>query len=105
MKFKTRQKAIVALAGSAFLATFGMTGAVQADVDSPFVALDLDSGYQLAAKGEAEGKCGEGKCGDAKDDAKGDAEGKCGEGKCGGAGDDKGDAEGKCGEGKCGGAA
>jgi uncharacterized low-complexity protein len=78
--------------------------------DNPFSAVELESGYQLAAAEKTdEGKCGEGKCGGAKSSE----EGKCGEGKCGGDkdasaegasdSDDKSAHEGKCGEGKCGG--
>jgi len=100
MKFRSNQKTIAALAGSAFIATVGMAGATQAVADEAFAAHELERGYLLAAASESEGKCGEGKCGG---DAKDDAEGKCGEGKCGGDAND--DAEDKDGEGKCGGAA
>jgi uncharacterized low-complexity protein len=90
-----RLKPITVAVGTAFAAS--MAAASFADVkDDPFGATSLDAGYDLLAKGEAEGKCGEGKCGD---EAKGEGEGKCGEGRCG---DAKDDAEGKCGEGKCG---
>jgi uncharacterized low-complexity protein len=91
-KSSFRFKPVATLVGSALLAAGGVT---QASLDSahPFAAVELDGGYLLAAKSEAEGKCGEGKCG-----AKDEAEGKCGEGKCGA----KDEAEGKCGEGKCG---
>ena len=91
------RKPVLAIVGSAFVATLGSVSVAQADTN-PFVAAELDSGYLLAVK-DAEGKCGEGKCG-ADTEAK-DAEGKCGEGKCGADTEAK-DAEGKCGEGKCG---
>jgi uncharacterized low-complexity protein len=111
---------ITAVVGTVFAASFA-SAALADTQDNPFGATDLDQGYDLLAKGEEEGKCGEGKCGEDKDaegkcgegkDAEGkcgedkDAEGKCGEGKCGEGkcGEGK-DAEGKCGEGKCGGAA
>ncbi len=82
--------------GAAFLtSTLGASATTL--TDNPFVANQLDGGYQLASR-DAEGRCGEGKCGG--DEGKG-AEGKCGEGKCGG--DEGKGAEGKCGEGKCGG--
>lgn len=114
MKAESSRRYVAALAGSAFVATIGVAG-VAAAKGEVFVADHLDGGYLLAAKGEAEGKCGEGKCG-AASDTKSDVEGKCGEGKCGAAGDTKSategkcgaasdtksDAEGKCGEGKCG---
>jgi uncharacterized low-complexity protein len=98
---RNKLKSVTALFGSAILAASGVSAA-SVDSQNPFAAVELDSGYLLAAKSDAEGKCGEGKCGGDADD-KGDAEGKCGEGKCGG--DAKSEAEGKCGEGKCGGAA
>ena len=116
-------KPVVAALGAAFLAS-AVTPMVSASVlNNPFVANDLEAGYDLAnyGKEKGEGKCGEGKCGggDAGKAAKegncgGDKsakEGKCGEGKCGGnkaakegnCGGDKSAKEGKCGEGKCGG--
>jgi uncharacterized low-complexity protein len=74
----------LSLLGSAVLAGSLATGAATADSTSPFAAIDLGSGYQLASvdsKG-GEGKCGEAKCGaDMASDKMG--EGKCGEGKCG----------------------
>lgn len=81
---------------------------VASATDNPFSAVELKSGYQLAAAEKVdEGKCGEGKCGGSKSSE----EGKCGEGKCGAdkdtsaesEGDEKSSHEGKCGEGKCGG--
>jgi uncharacterized low-complexity protein len=94
-------KPLAGLLGAALL-----TGAVSTHVNAgtlnPFVADELQSGYNLANfdKHEGEGKCGEGKCGEGKAGAEGmhgegkaQAEGKPAEGKCG---------EGKCGEGKCG---
>jgi len=112
--FKYNRKPVLAIVGSAFVATLGSANVAPADTN-PFVAVELDSGYELAAK-DAEGKCGEGKCGaDSTDSADKDTEGKCGEGKCGTDKDAEGkcgegksadnsdkDAEGKCGEGKCG---
>ena len=90
-------KPVAAAVGTAFVAS--LAAASHADVQgSPFGAVELDTGYDLLAKGEGEGKCGEGKCGESK--SKG--EGKCGEGKCG---ESKSEGEGKCGEGKRGGAA
>ena len=94
---KFNRKPVLAIVGSAFVATLGSANVALADAN-PFVAVELDSGYALAAK-DAEGKCGEGKCG--TDSADKDTEGKCGEGKCGTESADK-DTEGKCGEGKCG---
>jgi len=98
---QTRNKIlpIGAFIGTAFATSLAATSPVAADESRLFEASELNTGYLLAAKRDAEGKCGEGKCGA---DAKADAEGKCGEGKCGA--DAKADAEGKCGEGKCGGA-
>lgn len=87
-----RMKPITAAVGTAFVASFA-AGALADVQDRTFGAEDLDAGYDLLAKGEEEGKCGEGKCGEEKS-----GEGKCGEGKCG----EGKDAEGKCGEGKCG---
>ena len=103
--FKYNRKPVLAIVGSAFVATLSSASMAQADTN-PFVAVELDSGYELAAK-DAEGKCGEGKCGaDSTDSADKDTEGKCGEGKCGTDTDTEGkDTEGKCGEGKCGSAA
>ncbi len=96
---KFNRKPVLAIIGSAFVATLGSANVALADAN-PFVAVELDSGYALAAK-DAEGKCGEGKCG--TDSAEKDTEGKCGEGKCGTDTDTEGkDTEGKCGEGKCG---
>ena len=91
------KKPVVALIGSTFVATLGLSSVAHADT-SPFVANELEGGYQLASA-DAEGKCGEGKCG-AETESK-DSEGKCGEGKCGADTEEK-DSEGKCGEGKCG---
>ena len=71
-------KPITVAIGSAFVASLATANI--ANAENPFVAQDLDNGYELLAMAETEGKCGEGKCGDDKD-----AEGKCGEGKCGGA--------------------
>jgi len=98
-------KTIKPLAGilGAALLTGTVSTHLNAGTLNPFVADELQSGYNLANfdKHEGEGKCGEGKCGGGKADAEGscgeakaDAEGKCGEGKCGGA---KAGAEGKCG--------
>ncbi len=96
---KFNRKPVLAIIGSAFVATLGSANVALADAN-PFVAVELDRGYSLAAK-DAEGKCGEGKCG--TDTAEKDTEGKCGEGKCGTDTDTEGkDTEGKCGEGKCG---
>jgi uncharacterized low-complexity protein len=95
-------KPITAMIGTAFVAS--LATASIANADAPFTAEELDSGYDLLAQADAEGKCGEGKCGEDKD-----AEGSCGEDKDaeGSSGEDK-DAEGSCGEdkdaeGKCGG--
>jgi uncharacterized low-complexity protein len=87
-----KMKPVTAAVGAVVATSFAAFAAADAQ-DNPFGATDLDQGYDLLAKGEQEGKCGEGKCGESKD-----GEGKCGEGKCG---EDK-DSEGKCGEGKCG---
>ncbi len=100
MKSTNRPRSMAALIGSAFITTAGLAGVAQADQEALFVATELDSGYALAARGDAEGKCGEGKCG-ASDEAKDGAEGKCGDDKTDSS--DGKDAEGKCGEGKCGG--
>ncbi len=84
-----RMKPVTAAIGTAFAASLAATSF--ADVQSnPFGAEELDSGYDLLAKGEGEGKCGEGKCGESK----AEGEGKCGEGKCG---ESKAEGEGKCG--------
>ena len=93
----SNKKPLAAALGAAFLAT-AVAPLASADVN-PFAANQLNSGYELANYGNAEGKCGEGKCGE-----KGGKEGKCGEGKCGekGKSEGKGKKEGKCGEGKCG---
>jgi uncharacterized low-complexity protein len=93
-------KPIAAAVGTAFVVSLGTASLAQAD--SPFVADELDAGYDRLAALDAEGKCGEGKCGEGKcgEDGHKDGEGKCGEGKCGEDGDK--DGEGKCGEGKCG---
>tara|TARA_Y100000588_G_C13404535_1_gene564695 strand:+ start:129 stop:461 length:333 start_codon:yes stop_codon:yes gene_type:complete len=91
MKKLHRLNPLAASIGAAVVAS-ALTTSAQGEVLSPFTAVDLSSGYNLATQDgkETEGKCGEGKCG----------EGMCGEGKCGG--DTKTDTEGKCGEGKCG---
>ena len=87
-----RMKPVTAAVGTAFVASFAAVSF--ADVqENPFGAEELENGYDLLAKAEDEGKCGEGKCGESKDGEGKCGEGKCGEGKCG---------EGKCGEGKCG---
>ena len=62
-----KMKPITAAVGTAFVAS--LATASFANADSPFAAEELDMGYDLLAKGDAEGKCGEGKCG----------EGSCGE--------------------------
>jgi len=64
-------KPIAAMIGTAFVAS--LATASIANADAPFTAEELDSGYDLLAQADAEGKCGEGKCGEDKD-----AEGKCG---------------------------
>lgn len=104
MKKLHRLNPLAASIGAAVVAS-AITTTAQGEGLSPFTAVDLSSGYNLATNhgNGAEGKCGEGKCG----------EGKCGEGQCGGdqktdaegqcGGDTKADTEGKCGEGKCGG--
>ena len=74
-------KPITAAVGTAFVAS--LATASIASAESPFAAEELDKGYDLLARADVEGKCGEGKCGEDKD-----AEGSCGEDK---------DAEGKCG--------
>lgn len=81
MNVTRTRKAIAALAGGAFLSTVAAGALAQAGAAELFGIEDMDGGYMLAAKSDAEGKCGEGKCGGDKDDA----EGKCGEGKCGSA--------------------
>ena len=72
-------KPIAAAVGTAFVASMASAAIANAD-ESLFVAQDLDAGYELLARGETEGKCGEGKCGEDEDK---EGEGKCGEGKCG----------------------
>ena len=69
-----KMKPIATVVGTAFVAT--LTSACSSDTatDTAAAATELAEGYDVAAKAETEGKCGEGKCG----------EGKCGEGKCGG---------------------
>jgi len=112
-----RMKPIAAFVGTAFAASLATVSV--ANADELFATAELDTGYDLLAQVDAEGKCGEGKCGEGKcgegegeGEGEGDdgAEGKCGEGKCGeDTGEEEGDAEegdeGKDGEGKCGGAA
>lgn len=57
-----RMKPVAAAVGTAFVAS--MAASSFADVQSSaFGAEELDTGYDLLAKGEGEGKCGEGKCG------------------------------------------
>lgn len=93
------KKPLAAAVGAAFLASAALAPLASA-AENPFQLDRLAGGYNLAEKGEAEGKCGEGKCGEGKcgeAKAKSEAEGKCGEAKA------KREAEGKCGEGKCGG--
>ena len=80
-------KPIAALIGTAFLASLATANV--ANAGELFTTAALDTGYDLLAQADAEGKCGEGKCGEDKG-----TEGKCGE--------DKAEGEGKCGEGKCG---
>ena len=98
-------KPIAALIGTAFVASLATANV--ANAGELFTTTALDTGYDLLAQADAEGKCGEGKCGEDK----AEGEGKCGEdkaegeGKCG---EDKAEGEGKCGEdkaegeGKCG---
>ena len=98
-------KPIAALIGTAFVASVATANV--ANAGELFTTVALDTGYDLLAQADAEGKCGEGKCGEDK----AEGEGKCGEdkaegeGKCG---EDKAEGEGKCGEdkaegeGKCG---
>ena len=57
---KYKRRPVLTIIGSAFVATLGSASVAQADTN-PFVAVELNSGYSLAAK-DAEGKCGEGKC-------------------------------------------
>jgi uncharacterized low-complexity protein len=109
MKKLHRLNPLAASIGAVVVAS-AITTTAQGEVLSPFTAVDLNSGYNLASqdgKG-AEGKCGEGKCGGDKTDM----EGNCGGGKTdmeGNGGGDKTDMEGNCGggktdmEGKCGG--
>lgn len=112
MKLKSRHRSIAAIAGTTVIASLGAVPVVRADTGNLFATELLGTGYMLADKHEAEGKCGEGKCG-ASDETKDPGEGKCGasqdksgtEGQCGASGESKEDAEGKCGEGKCGGSA
>jgi len=102
-------KPVAALIGTAFVASLATANV--ANAGELFATSALDTGYDLLAQADAEGKCGEGKCGEDKAEGEGKcgedkgAEGKCGEdkaegeGKCG---EDKAEGEGKCGEGKCG---
>ncbi len=95
-------KPIAALIGTAFLASLATANV--ANAGELFTTAALDTGYDLLAQADAEGKCGEGKCGEGKCGEDKGTEGKCGEdkgaeGKCG---EDKAEGEGKCGEGKCG---
>ncbi len=86
MSKKHSLKPVVAMLGSAYIASLAFSSVANAETN-PFSANDLTTGYMVA-----EGKCGEGMK---------KAEGKCGEGMK--------KAEGKCGEGmkkaegKCGG--
>ncbi len=75
------KKTLAAAVGTAFLASVALAPLASA-AENPFQLDRLAGGYNLAEKGDAEGKCGEGKCGEGK--AKSEGEGKCGEGKCGG---------------------
>jgi len=99
MKKLHRLNPLAASIGAAVVAS-AITTTAQGENLSPFTAVDLSSGYNLASQNGngAEGKCGEGKCGEGQcgGDNKTDAEGQCG-------GETKADTEGKCGEGKCGG--
>ena len=97
-----KMKPIASVVGTAFIAT--LSSACNADTvnDTSVAATELADGYDVVAKAETEGKCGEGKCGEGDHAAK-DGEGKCGEGKCGEGDHAAKDGEGKCGEGKCGG--
>ncbi len=61
LMLKFNRKPVLAIVGSAFVTTLASANVALADTN-PFVAVELDSGYALAAK-DAEGKCGEGKCG------------------------------------------
>jgi len=94
MTRKNSIKSISLTTGTA-LALSVMGNSAMAAQTNPFVMIELNQGYAVAA---AEAKCGEGKCG-------GNKETKPGEAKCGGSKDesaDKKSGEGKCGEGKCG---
>jgi uncharacterized low-complexity protein len=79
---KRALKPIAAAVGTAFVASLAMASVATAD-EATFGLNELEGGYDMLAKGDTEGKCGEGKCGEDKD-----SEGKCGEDK---------DSEGKCG--------
>ena len=84
--FNRKMKPITAVIGAAFVAS--LATASIANAERPFLAEELERGYNLLADGHVEGKCGEGKCGEAKCGEGDDTEGKCGEGD---------HAEGKCG--------
>ena len=95
-------KPVAALIGTAFVASLATANV--ANAGELFTTTALDTGYDLLAQADAEGKCGEGKCGEGKcGEDKAEGEGKCGEdkaegeGKCG---EDKAEGEGKCGEAK-----
>ena len=94
-----KMKPIASVVGTAFVATLASACSSDTATDTSVAATELAEGYDVTAKAETEGKCGEGKCGEGDHAAK-NGEGKCGEGKCGE--HDSKDAEGKCGEGKCG---
>ncbi|MFV2090174.1 MAG: hypothetical protein ACC642_05935 [Pseudomonadales bacterium] len=58
MKLNKARKPVTALAGCAFVSTISLAAFADADTDKLFVADNLDGGYLLAAKSDAEGKCG-----------------------------------------------
>lgn len=108
MSEKKIVKPIALAVGAVFVASFAISGVVNADtIENPFSISTLSAGYMLdGGEGscggdkedkDAEGNCGEGSCGADKD-----AEGSCGEGSCGGNKNENKDAEGSCGEGSCG---
>ncbi|MEH6542833.1 MAG: hypothetical protein V7721_02730, partial [Porticoccaceae bacterium] len=89
---------LAAAVGAAFVASLALSPLASA-AENPFELRALSSGYEVAGKKDAEGKCGEGKCGAEGAAAKAEGEGKCGEGKCGAEGmPTKADGEGTCGD-------
>ncbi|MBD3648481.1 MAG: hypothetical protein HUJ31_13750 [Pseudomonadales bacterium] len=103
MKLKTSRKALNVAIGTAMVAGLAASPVTLAD-SNPFGATELSGGdRQMAAKADAEGKCGEAKCG--ADASKASSEGSCGADKAGGEGSCGADADKAAAEGSCGGKA